>query len=174
MHKYNGESLTTYEPRGPWSKIHTDLSSLGSIHISNVHILANLEPFRWGSPDFVQKAVQAMHNVHGANALHLYPQASYWDWPYTADKLPNGEREFQLDRDWIWYQTWGRYAWNSGIVPMRSVTGIINWDSSTEHPTRMQAIFALLMKKAEKLLRSYYAVLVSRKETVRRYCWGCL
>ena len=112
MHKYNGESLTTYEPRGPWAKIHTDLSSLGSIHISNVHILANLEPFRWGSPDFVQKAVTAMHNVHGANALHLYPQASYWDWPYTADKLPNNEREFQLDRDWIWYQTWGRYAWN--------------------------------------------------------------
>lgn len=112
MHKYNGESLTTYEPRGPWAKIHTDLSSLGSIHISNVHILANLEPFRWGSPDFVQKAVTAMHNVHGANALHLYPQASYWDWPYTADKLPEGKREYQLDRDWIWYQTWGRYAWN--------------------------------------------------------------
>ena len=61
-----------------------------------------------------------------------------------------------------------------GIVLTRSVTGIINWDSSTEHPTRMQAIFALLMKKAGKLLRSYYAVLVSRKETVRRYCWGCL
>ena len=112
MHKYNGESLTTYEPRGPWAKIHTDLSSLGSIHISNVHILANLEPFRWGAPDFVQKAVKAMHDVHGANALHLYPQASYWDWPYTADKLPDGKREFQLDRDWIWYQTWGRYAWN--------------------------------------------------------------
>lgn len=112
MHKYNGESLTTYQPRGPWAKIHTDLSSLGSIHISNVHILANLEPFRWGSPDFVQKAVQAMHDVHGANALHLYPQTSYWDWPYTADKLPNAQREKQLYRDWIWYQTWGRYAWN--------------------------------------------------------------
>lgn len=113
MHKYNGESLTTYEPRGPWTKIHTDLSSLGSIHISNVHVLANLEPFRWGSPDFVQKTVKAMHNVHGANALHLYPQSSYWDWPYTADKLANGEREKQLYRDWIWYKTWGRYAWNS-------------------------------------------------------------
>ncbi len=112
MHKYNGESLTTYEPRGPWAKIHKDLSELGSIHISNVHILANLEPFRWSSPDFVQKAVNAMHNVHGANALHLYPQASYWDWPYTADKLPDGKREFQLDRDWMWYKTWARYAWN--------------------------------------------------------------
>jgi len=112
MHKYNGESLTTYEPRGPWAKIHKDLSELGSIHISNVHILANLEPFRWSSPDFIQKAVNAMHNVHGANALHLYPQASYWDWPYTADKLPDGKRQEQLDRDWMWYKGWARYAWN--------------------------------------------------------------
>lgn len=112
MHKYNGESLTTYQPRGPWSKIHTDLSSLGSIHISNVHILANLEPWRWSSPAFVRKAVTAMHDIHGANALHLYPQASYWDWPYSADSLANGEKLLELDRDWMWYRTWGRYAWN--------------------------------------------------------------
>ncbi len=111
MSKYNGESLTTYEPRGPWAETHRKLSSLGSIHISNVHIMANLEPFRYGSPDFIQKTVQAMHKVHGANALHLYPQASYWDWPYTADKTE--PRELEMDRDWIWYQTWGRYAWNS-------------------------------------------------------------
>ncbi|GAB3648482.1 hypothetical protein GCM10028791_12330 [Echinicola sediminis] len=112
-HKYNGESLTTYEPRGPWSEIHRSLSSEGNVHISNVHILANLEPFRYGSPDFIQKSVQAMHEVHGANALHLYPQASYWDWPYTADKTPDGERLLQIDRDWIWYKTWARYAWDS-------------------------------------------------------------
>ncbi|NLO70827.1 MAG: hypothetical protein GX102_07815 [Porphyromonadaceae bacterium] len=113
MHKYNGESLTTYEPRGPWSKIHQDLSSLGSVHIDNVHILANLEPFRYASPDFIQKSIQAMHNVHGANALHLYPQASYWDWPFTADKLSGGKRLEQLDRDWMWYKAWGRYAWKA-------------------------------------------------------------
>lgn len=112
MHKYNGESLTTYEPRGPWTKIHTDLAALGSTHISNVHILANLEPWRWASPAFVQKAVTAMHDVHHANALHLYPQACYWDWPYTADRLPGGKRLMQIDRDWMWYKTWGRYAWH--------------------------------------------------------------
>ncbi len=112
MHKYNGESLTTYTPGGPWGQIHKDLSALGSTHISNVHILANLEPFRWASPDFTQKTVQAMHDVHGANALHLYPQASYWDWPYTADKVADGSRLEQLDRDWAWYRAWGRYAWN--------------------------------------------------------------
>lgn len=114
MHKYNGESLTTYEPRGPWTKIHTDLSSLGSVHISNVHILANLEPWRYGSPWFIHKTMHAMHDVHGANALHLYPQASYWDYPYTADKLADGSRLKQIDRDWIWFQAWGRYAWKVG------------------------------------------------------------
>jgi hypothetical protein len=113
MHKYNGESLTTYTPGGPWGEIHKKLSSLNSVHISNVHILANLEPFRYGSPEFIQKTVQAMHSAHGANALHLYPQASYWDWPYTADKTKTGERLLEMDRDWIWYKAWARYAWDS-------------------------------------------------------------
>lgn len=112
MTKYNGESLTTYQPGGPWGETQKQLSSVAPIHISNVHILANLEPFRWSSPTFTQKAVQAMHRVHGANGLHLYPQASYWDWPYTADKLPGGERQLQIDRDWMWYAAWGRYSWN--------------------------------------------------------------
>ena len=112
MTKYNGESLTTYEPGGPWGETQKQLSSVAPIHISNVHILANLEPWRWSSPTFTQKAVQAMHRVHGANGLHLYPQASYWDWPYTADKLPGGERLLQIDRDWMWYAAWGRYSWN--------------------------------------------------------------
>ncbi len=112
MNKYTGESLTTYEPGGPWGETHRMLAAAAPIHIDNVHILANLEPWRWSSPAFTQKAVQAMHQIHHSKGLHLYPQASYWDWPYTADKLPNGERLLQIDRDWMWYKAWGRYAWN--------------------------------------------------------------
>ncbi|UGU15771.1 glycoside hydrolase family 20 zincin-like fold domain-containing protein [Sinomicrobium kalidii] len=119
-HKYNGESLTTYEPRGPWSEIHKKLSKAGSVHISNVHILANVEPFRYGSPDFIQKSVKAMHRVHGADALHLYPQASYWDWPYTADKTE--PRLLEMDRDWIWYKAWARYAWKSERDRQKEIT----------------------------------------------------
>ncbi|MCR8666745.1 hypothetical protein NO995_03565 [Aestuariibaculum sp. M13] len=111
MNKYNGESLTTYEPRGPWAETHRKLSEAGSTHISNVHILANLEPFRYGSPDFIQKSVKAMRNVHGANALHLFPQTSYWDWPYAPDNTE--PRLLEMERDWIWYKAWARYAWNS-------------------------------------------------------------
>ncbi len=112
MSKYTGESLTTYEPGGPWGETHQQLAAAAPVHIDNVHILANLEPWRWSSPAFTQKTVQAMHRAHHSKGLHLYPQASYWDWPYTADKLPDGQRMKQLDRDWMWYQAWGRYAWN--------------------------------------------------------------
>ncbi|MFD2163807.1 hypothetical protein ACFSJU_15475 [Paradesertivirga mongoliensis] len=111
MAKYNGEALTTYTPRGKWAELHRSLSRIGTVHIQNVHILANLEPFRYSSPDFIQKSVQAMHNVYEANGLHLYPQASYWDWPYTADKVEG--RLLQVDRDWMWYKTWARYAWKA-------------------------------------------------------------
>lgn len=112
MSKYTGESLTTYQPQGPWAETHRQLAAAAPVHISNVHILANLEPWRWSSPAFIEKTVQAMHNVHHANGLHLYPQANYWDWPYSADKLPDGKRELQIDRDWMWYKAWGRYSWN--------------------------------------------------------------
>jgi len=110
MAKYNGEALTTYEPHGPWADLHRTLSRIGTVQIENVHIMANLEPFRYGSDDFIQKCVQAMHNSYGANGVHVYPQASYWDWPYTADNA--NPRLLQLDRDWIWYKEWARYAWN--------------------------------------------------------------
>nr|WP_294895277.1 glycoside hydrolase family 20 zincin-like fold domain-containing protein [uncultured Pedobacter sp.] len=111
MAKYNGEALTTYTPRGKWAELHRTLSSIGTVQIENVHILANLEPFRYSSPDFIQKSVNAMHSIYHANGLHLYPQASYWDWPYTADKAD--KRILEVDRDWMWYKAWARYAWKA-------------------------------------------------------------
>jgi hypothetical protein len=110
--KFNGEALTYARPRGEWAKLHKRLSELGSVQIENVHILANLEPFRYGSPDFIQQSVVGMHEVMGGNGLHLYPQASYWDWPYSADSV-KGKRLLQIERDWIWYKAWSRYAWKA-------------------------------------------------------------
>ncbi len=110
--KFNGEALTTPRPRGEWAELHQTLSKLGSVQIENVHILANLEPFRYGSIDFIQQSVKGMHEVMGGNGLHLYPQASYWDWPYSADSV-KGKRLLQIERDWIWYKAWSRYAWKA-------------------------------------------------------------
>jgi len=107
MMKYNGEALTTFEPRGPWAEIHRELSSITSQHVSNIHILANLEPFRYGATRFIQKCVRAARDIHHANGIHLYPLA-YWDWPISPDTTEIK----QCDRDWIWFAAWARYAWN--------------------------------------------------------------
>lgn len=111
--KFNGEALTYARPRGSWAELHQTLSKLGSVQIENVHILANLEPFRYGSPDFIQQSVIGMHEVMGGNGLHLYPQSSYWDWPYSADSVAGDKRLLQIERDWIWYKAWSRYAWKA-------------------------------------------------------------
>jgi len=110
--KFNGEALTIPRPRGAWAELHQKLSHLGSVQIENVHIMANLEPFRYGAVDFIQQSVVGMHEVMGGNGLHLYPQASYWDWPFSADSI-KGKRLLQIERDWIWYKAWGRYAWKA-------------------------------------------------------------
>lgn len=107
--KFNGESLTSYYPTGNWKKKHNEMTVHGQTHIMNVHVLANLEPFRFAAPGFIQKCMQTgMHRL-GTSGLHLYP-LFFWDWPYSADKTT--PRLKQAKRDWMWYKAWMRYAWN--------------------------------------------------------------
>ena len=108
MHKWNGESLTWTDVRGGVLDLHQKLVSLGSEHIANVHLLSNLEPFRWGSSEFVQECVRSFVR-HGIRGLHLYP-LRYWEWPVSADNTK--PLLLQMDRDWIWFESWARYAWN--------------------------------------------------------------
>jgi hypothetical protein len=109
--KYNGESLTTYEPRGKSAETHRDMAKLGP-HIVNIHILANLEPFRYGATEFIRKSVLASRDQLGASGIHLYP-LSFWNWPYSPD-IANPPL-LQWNRDWIWFEAWARYAWNPDV-----------------------------------------------------------
>jgi hypothetical protein len=106
MHKWNGESLTWTDVRGEVLRMHRALVELGSTHITNIHLLSNLEPFRWGAPSFIQKTLESCQRI-GIRGVHLYP-LRYWDWPSSADNPP----ELQFERDWIWFEAWARYAWN--------------------------------------------------------------
>ncbi len=109
--KYNGESLTTYEPRGKAAETHRNMAKLGP-HLVNVHILSNLEPFRYGATEFIRKSMLASRDKLGASGLHLYPLA-YWNWPYSPD-IANPPLK-QWERDWIWFEAWARYAWNPDV-----------------------------------------------------------
>jgi hypothetical protein len=109
--KYNGESLTTYEPRGKAAETHRNMAKLGP-HLVNVHILSNLEPFRYGATEFIRKSMLASRDRFHASGLHLYPLA-YWNWPYSPD-IANPPLK-QWERDWIWFEAWARYAWNPDV-----------------------------------------------------------
>lgn len=109
--KYNGESLTTWEPRGKDAEIHRAMSKLGP-HLVNIHILSNLEPFCYGDQLFIKKCVQASRDRLGATGVHLYP-LSYWNWPDSPDIADPPLK--QWDRDWIWFTAWARYSWNVDV-----------------------------------------------------------
>ena len=112
--KYNGESLTTWTPRGKWQKLHRYLASLGGTHVVNIHILADLEPFRYGAVTFIQRSVSAIRHRLGGRGLHLYP-LFYWEWPLSPDRAEPRLR--QVDRDWLWFAAWHRYAWKADRDP---------------------------------------------------------
>jgi hypothetical protein len=84
------------------------------MHVVNVHLLSNLEPFRYGATDFIRKSVLSMRDSLHARGLHLYPLA-YWNWPDSSDKTD--PPLIQYKRDWIWFEAWGRYAWNPDRDP---------------------------------------------------------
>ena len=71
MHKWTGESLSWNNVRGENRRLHESLAKLGVGNVINVHLLANLEPFRWGSPGYVQTCMQNARRM-GAIGLHLY------------------------------------------------------------------------------------------------------
>ena len=110
--KFNGESLTTWEPRGTRQDLQLEMSRLGSTHVANIHILANLEPFRYGAQRFIKLCTQAARDRLGARGIHLYP-LSYWNWPDAPDLTDVPLKQYQ--RDWIWFEAWARYAWNPDI-----------------------------------------------------------
>jgi hypothetical protein len=108
MFKWNGESLTWTNVGGPVLDRFKMLVESSNVTIANVHLLSNLEPFRWGDPDFVRETITNFQRI-GIEGLHVYP-LRYWDWPYAGDNTT--PRLMQTDRDWIWFAAWGRYAWN--------------------------------------------------------------
>ena len=129
MFKWNGESLTWTDVRGPVEDEFKKLVAASNIEIANIHLLSNLEPFRWGDPDFIRQTESNFVRI-GIGGLHLYP-LRYWDWPYTADNTT--PRLMQMDRDWIWYQAWARYAWNPERDPAKEHA---YWVGAVREPLR--------------------------------------
>ncbi len=115
MFKWNGESLTWTDVRGGVRQRFQQLAAESNITIANIHLLSDLEPFRWGDPTFIRETIANFPAI-GIQGVHVYP-LRYWDWPYAGDNTT--PRLLQTQRDWIWFQAWGRYAWNPYRNPQK-------------------------------------------------------
>jgi hypothetical protein len=122
MAKWNGESLTWTNDRGPSRKRFELMASESKVAIANIHLLSNLEPFRWGDPTFIRETIANFPRI-GIDGVHVYP-LRYWSWPYAGDNTH--PRLLQTQRDWIWYKAWGRYAWNPYRNPQQEHTYWVN------------------------------------------------
>jgi hypothetical protein len=153
--KYNGESLTTWEPRGKEQATHLAMSQLGP-HLVNIHILSNLEPFRYGAQRFIQKCVQASRDRLGARGIHLYP-LSYWNWPYSPDIADPPLK--QWERDWIWFEAWARYAWNPDIPEKEDhaywVSRLAEFYGNTNAAEKILAAYNFSGEVAPRLIRRF-------------------
>ena len=108
MWKWTGESFTWTNIRGSVRQKFQMMVANSNDTIVNMHLMSNFEPFRWGNPDFVRET--ALNFVRlGIGGVHVYP-LRYWDWPVASDKTE--PLLLQTDRDWIWFASWARYAWN--------------------------------------------------------------
>jgi hypothetical protein len=101
--KFNVEMIADTLP-DPENQIWAELN--GNL-VVNIHMAANLEPFRWNPPSYIQKCLRNAHR-EGSGGLHLYPRKS-WRWPYGSDVVVE---QLQWERDALWFEAWGRYAWD--------------------------------------------------------------
>jgi hypothetical protein len=131
------------------------MSKLGP-HLVNIHILSNLEPFRYGDVDFIRKSVQAARDRLGATGVHLYP-LSYWNWPYSPDIAD--PPLLQWRRDWIWFEAWARYSWNPDVPEQEDhaywISRLVDFYGNTN--------------AAEKILEAYDAAGEVAPRLVRRF-----
>ncbi|MEO6434801.1 MAG: hypothetical protein ABIP55_03435, partial [Tepidisphaeraceae bacterium] len=89
------------------------------------------------------KSVQASRDRLGAKGLHLYPLA-YWAWPDAPDKKHPPLQQWK--RDWIWFEAWGRYAWDPDIDPATDRTYWID---------RLGDMYGGTKASSEKILDAY-------------------
>ncbi len=112
--KHNIEMIVSPVP----DERHKEWIGVAKKHIVNVHEVADVKPFRWGSPAFIHEMVANWKEI-GINGAEVYGMIS-WRWPNSLDKLtpeqkgfwPEGPRLLTFERDAIWLAAIGRYLWH--------------------------------------------------------------
>lgn len=117
--KHNVEMLVSPTPDAR----HASILKVAKKHIVNLHEIADIKPFRWGSPLFVREMVGEWKKA-GIDGAEVYGMVS-WRWPDALDRLephqqgfwPYGNKLITFERDAIWLEAVGRYLWKVDRPP---------------------------------------------------------
>ncbi len=119
--KHNDESLSSPYP----DLRHLQLEGTAPGHVVNFHLMTDVVPMRWGSPVMLAETMQNLKKLGFVKGVEFFG-VSFWKWPYTLDKLepyqegyiPEGPKLISLDRDEIYYKSFGRYLWQANRNPI--------------------------------------------------------
>ncbi len=119
--KHNDESFSSPYP----DLRHLQLEGTAPGHVVNFHLMTDVVPMRWGSPVMLAETMQNLKKLGFVKGVEFYG-VSFWKWPYTLDKLepnqngyiPEGPKLISLDRDEIYYKSFGRYLWQAHRNPL--------------------------------------------------------
>ena len=111
--KHNVEMIVSPVPDAR----HASIVGVAKKHIVNLHEIADIKPFRWGSPIFIREMVGEWKKT-GIDGAEVYGMVS-WRWPCALDRLepqqegfwPYGKKLLTFERDAIWLEAVGRYLW---------------------------------------------------------------
>jgi len=73
--------------------------------------------FRWAAPDFVRDFVK---NIPYEKSLGYYVGSDMWVWGREfLDKQPSAPRQLEIDKHWLHFLLWGRFAYDPTLDDQR-------------------------------------------------------
>lgn len=124
--KYNGEQLglpyqaitspTRFDPSYSYEAYTNEPRGFKLVY--QVRANGTLRIFHWGDPDYVARIVRSCRLLGDAAGYSVEPMTAYY--PMTDRYHPaDGHHYFQWtwQRDWFWYELWGRLAYDPGLAP---------------------------------------------------------
>ena len=116
--KHNDETITS-----PWPDLrHRKWKGVLKGHIVNLHDPADAVPYRVGSSRLFNEMVGRWKDEGFFMGSWFYPP-QVWVWPYTVDRLPEGQHLLAFERDELWHLLEGRCLWKAN----RDVAGETKW-----------------------------------------------
>jgi len=94
---------------------------------------SDFDPFRMLSPEHIRICLKNAYHS-GAKGFLFYPP-HWWIFPSTTDKI---HKEFEWERDWLWYEAFGKYSRN--FLKSDKKYWLNRWENKLENKNKSASV----------------------------------